>query len=632
MQLSALLQQLQEYTAALSSYQVQRQAYEAQFQQRLQELQQQQDSLQETQQQPAQTSAQQQQQQDSSLFRRLLRSAGFLQESKQAEISPAQKARQAAAARRAQALQELGPGPQPPAAPQGLYVYGSVGSGKSLLMDMFYDTARQHLQLDHSRRLHFNAAMLEYHSRLHHLDVKRQRQQQRKQEAAAEKAAAALQSSSSTGSYAVQHPVLQGVEPGTAAAAAAAGVQQQPEGADHLVQEHEAAEQLEEACCNDAASDVQVSAWFDEGILRQREAKAAVLAIRRHLREARAGRVPEARLAAANAAVMSAAARSFIRADSPDPHAGWAGSSSSNSSSGRMAALLCFDEMQVGDVFSAAALKALLEALTAEGCVLVGDVFSAAALKALLEALTAEGCVVVTTSNRHPADLPRHGLHEAMFGHFLNTLFTSCRLFELSSATDFRRLSITGPAMQLLQQPLLPQLTSRHSSSSSSALAVPRAASGVASFHFLDLCAGPLGAADYMALAHNYHTVFITGIPAMSMNQRDQARRFITLVDELYNARCLLVCSAALPPDQLFAGASGEEPILDLEGLQFEGAVEGSRLRTNLMADGGVAPVRSSAETAALLGGMEEQFAFSRAVSRLFEMQSPLYAAARPRQ
>lgn len=51
----------------------------------------------------------------------------------------------------------------------------------------------------------------------------------------------------------------------------------------------------------------------------------------------------------------------------------------------------------------------------------VGDVFSAAALKALLEALTAEGCVVVTTSNRHPADLPRHGLHEAMFGHFLNT-------------------------------------------------------------------------------------------------------------------------------------------------------------------------------------------------------------------
>lgn len=56
---------------------------------------------------------------------------------------------------------------------------------------------------------------------------------------------------------------------------------------------------------------------------------------------------------------------------------------------------------------------------------------------------------------------------------------------------------------------------------------------------------------------------------------RDQARRFITLVDELYNARCLLVAAAAVPPDQLFAGAEGQEPILDLEGLQFETAVEG---------------------------------------------------------
>jgi hypothetical protein len=72
--------------------------------------------------------------------------------SQQKELTPAQKARRAAAARHVQARQELGAPPAPPAAPQGLYVYGSVGSGKSLLMDLFYDTARQELQLDHSRR------------------------------------------------------------------------------------------------------------------------------------------------------------------------------------------------------------------------------------------------------------------------------------------------------------------------------------------------------------------------------------------------------------------------------------------------------------------------------------------------
>jgi predicted ATPase len=94
------------------------------FQQRLQELQLQ-DSLQEQQQ--ANQPPEQQQQQNASLFQRLLSSTGLLQAPKQKEPTPAQKARQAAAARRVRALQELGAGPQPPAAPQGLYVYGSVG-------------------------------------------------------------------------------------------------------------------------------------------------------------------------------------------------------------------------------------------------------------------------------------------------------------------------------------------------------------------------------------------------------------------------------------------------------------------------------------------------------------------------
>ena len=155
---------------------------------------------------------------------------------------------------------------------------------------------------------------------------------------------------------------------------------------------------------------------------------------------------------------------------------------------------------------------------------------------------------------------------------------------------------------------------------------MPQAAGGVARFGFLDLCGHPLGAADYMALARRFHTVFVTSIPAMSMQVcdllcalavisregpadkqvstwpvkgcrsqlmpslgkqwmrgsdlqvRDQARRFITLIDEMYNARTRLVCSAACAPDDLFSIAPNEQPLLDLESLQFETAVEGAWL------------------------------------------------------
>jgi type IV secretory pathway VirJ component len=104
--------------------------------------------------------------------------------------------------------------------------------------------------------------MLEYHSRLHYLDVKRQKQQQRKQEAAAAAAAAARprSSSNSSGAASIHHPMMQPADTGSAAAAAAAADAEHQHEAGRLASEHEPAEQLDDSCCNDAASDVQVSA------------------------------------------------------------------------------------------------------------------------------------------------------------------------------------------------------------------------------------------------------------------------------------------------------------------------------------------------------------------------------------
>eukprot|EP00873_Tetraselmis_striata_P002674 jgi/Tetstr1/422938/TSEL_013718.t1 len=171
-------------------------------------------------------------------------------------------------------------------------------------------------------------------------------------------------------------------------------------------------------------------------------------------------------------------------------------------------------------------------------------------------------------------------------------------------------------------------------------LAVPQACtSGVARFRFPELCARPLGAADYIALSRRFHTVFVTDIPAFSMQIRDQARRFITLVDELYNHRVRLVCSAADTPDQLFLHTEGnEEAILsfmDLESLQSETATEGGGLRRDVLAKGGVATVattqRGMMAATQMLGGMEEKFAFARAVSRMYEMQTDVYLRTRAR-
>lgn len=334
-------------------------------------------------------------------------------------------------------------------------------------------------------------------------------------------------------------------------------------------------------------------------------------------------------LAKSNAVILRAAAQSLIRGKDGDVSLGW------DMPSRRSAAVLCFDEMQVTDPFAAVALKGVMEAL--------------------LE----EGCIIVATSNRAPWDLNRHGLHEDLFGHFVQNLLEACRPYQLSAEQDYRRLLASDTASAFSENYFFPKGPAAHAAldkrwqeltaTQAETPAVPlqltvmfgrrlqveQCVGGSARFTFSELCNQVLGAADYIAVAQAFHTVFLTDVPTMSLKVRDQARRFITLVDELYNARVRLICSADSPPDLLFAGNLNEEPIIDLEQLQYEGAVEGSRLRRDLMAEGGVAPVAATANAAMAaaqnLGGMEEKFAFKRAVSRLHEMQSETYLASRIR-
>ena len=97
---------------------------------------------------------------------------------------------------------------------------------------------------------------------------------------------------------------------------------------------------------------------------------------------------------------------------------------------------------------------------------------------------------------------------------------------------------------------------------------MPCCCGGLARFSFRELCASPRGGGDYAALAHRFHTLFVSEVPLLSQRNKDQARRFISLVDEVYNRRGRLVCSAEAAPDLLFLGDPGEEEHLieELEG------------------------------------------------------------------
>ena len=205
--------------------------------------------------------------------------------------------------------------------------------------------------------------------------------------------------------------------------------------------------------------------------------------------------------------------------------------------------LLCLDEMQVTDIADA---------------MILGRLF---------EGLIAAGTVIVTTSNTPPAELYKDGLNRQLFLPFIALLEAHLETVSLDSGRDYRLgrirgrdtyIAPLGPEADAKVQALWESLTDTARGEPASlavlgrTLIVPQVARGVARFPFAELCEAPLGAPDYLAISRNFATVFIEHIPVLTPQMRNPAKRFINLIDTLYDARTRLVVSAARPPGELY--------------------------------------------------------------------------------
>ncbi|MBE0453300.1 cell division protein ZapE [Roseovarius autotrophicus] len=227
--------------------------------------------------------------------------------------------------------------------------------------------------------------------------------------------------------------------------------------------------------------------------------------------------------------------------------------------------LLAFDEMQITDITDA---------------MIVGRLF---------EALFAAGVVVVTTSNRVPDDLYRNGLNRQLFLPFIALLKERMVVHEMASPTDYRQNRLAGAQTWLTPltaenraeiEAIWQDMTGGQGAAheiivNKRAVEIPAFHNGVARATFYDLCGRPLGPADYLALAQSVRLLILENIPQLGRTNFNEARRFVTLIDALYEARVRLICSAAADPEFLYLEGEGsfefERTASRLREMQSEG-------------------------------------------------------------
>ncbi|MBF9059163.1 cell division protein ZapE [Rhodobacterales bacterium HKCCSP123] len=229
--------------------------------------------------------------------------------------------------------------------------------------------------------------------------------------------------------------------------------------------------------------------------------------------------------------------------------------------------LLCFDEMQITDIADA---------------MIVGRLF---------ERLFAAGVVIVTTSNRHPSELYKDGLNRQLFLPFIALLEEKLEVDQLEAMTDYRQDRLAGETVYF--QPLGSVSTAAINAIwrdltggreeelclevKGREVHLPRYWAGMARASFWDLCGQPLGPADYLALVGAVKLLVLEGIPRLDATKFNEAKRFVTLIDALYEGHVRLICSAEDEPERLYLEGSGS----------FEFERTASRLREMQGADWG---------------------------------------------